>query len=147
LWYLLNPLPHAPGEYLYEVHDQLTYVIPALPQGRYENGKYVQPIVKIAAEFVACNHVGQVAMSGGHKTNVDAMCAAASQSLELLFLQNAQKFRLQGQRQITDFVQEKRAGIGHFEAAHSLCYGPGKGASLVPKQLTLQQIEGNGGAV
>jgi hypothetical protein len=58
LWYLLNPLPHAPGEYLYEVQDKLTYVIPALPQGRYEDRKYVQPIVKIAAEFVACDHVG-----------------------------------------------------------------------------------------
>jgi hypothetical protein len=84
--YLINPLPHAPGEYLYEVKDQLMYVIPALPQGRYKDRKYVQPIVKIAAEFVACNHVGQVAMSGGHKANVDAMCTAASQSLELLFL-------------------------------------------------------------
>src|SRR6185437_1757070 len=85
-WYLLNPLPHAPGEYLYEVQDQLRYVIPALPQGRYEDRKYVQPIVEIAAEFVACDHIGQVAMSRSHQTDVDAMCTAASQSLELLFL-------------------------------------------------------------
>ncbi len=86
LWYLLNPLPHAPGEYLYEVQDQLRYVIPSLPQGRYWDRKYIQPIVKIAAEFVVCDHVGQVAMSGGHKSDVNAMCATASQSLELLFL-------------------------------------------------------------
>jgi hypothetical protein len=98
LWYLLNSLPHPPGKYLNEVQDQVTYVIPALSQGRYEDRKYVQPIVKIAAEFVACDHPGKVAMSGGHKTDVDAMCTAASQSLELLFLQNTQEFRLQGQR-------------------------------------------------
>ena len=93
-----NPLPHAPGEYLYEVQDQLTYVIPSLTQRRYEDRKYVQPIVEIAAEFVACDHVGQVAMGGGHQTDVDAMCTAASQPLELLFLQNPQEFRLQGKR-------------------------------------------------
>src|SRR6185437_2476575 len=33
--YLLNPLPHAPGEYLHEVRNQLRYVIPELPQGRH----------------------------------------------------------------------------------------------------------------
>src|SRR5262249_21760830 len=86
LWYLLNPLPHAPGEYLYEVQDQLAYVNPALAQGRHEDRKYVQPIVKITAEFVACDHLGQVSMSGGYKTDVYAMCTTASQSLELLFL-------------------------------------------------------------
>ena len=80
---MLNSLPYAPGEYFYEVQEQLRYVIPALPEGRYEDRKYVQPIVKIAAEFVACDHVGQVAVSGGHKTNVDAMCATASQSRSL----------------------------------------------------------------
>src|SRR5215510_391875 len=95
-WYLLNSLAHAPRKYLYEVQDKLRYVIPAFPKGRYEDRKYVQPVVKIVAEFVACDHLGEVAMSGGHKTDVYAMCAGATQSLELLFLQNAQKFRLQG---------------------------------------------------
>jgi hypothetical protein len=86
LRYLFNPLPHAPGEYLYEVQDQLRYVVPALPQGRYGDRKYIQPIVKIAAEFVARDHLCQVPMSGDHKTDVDAMCPTASESLELLFL-------------------------------------------------------------
>src|SRR5580700_609062 len=113
-WYMLDPLPHAPGEYIHEVLDQLRYVIPALAQGRYEDGKYIQPIVKIAAEFVAGDQVGQVAMSGGNKTDADAMCTGASESLELPFLQNAQEFRLQCQGQIPDFVKEERAGVRHF---------------------------------
>jgi hypothetical protein len=71
--YLLNPLPHAPREYLYEMQHQLTDVILAFPQGRYQDRKDVEPIVKVAAEFVGGNHFGQVTMSGGHKTNVDAM--------------------------------------------------------------------------
>ncbi len=87
MWNLLNPLPHAPGKYFYEMQDQLTYVVPALSQGRYEHRKYVQPIVKIAAEFVACDHLGQVAVSGGHKTDVDAMCAATAETFKFLLLQ------------------------------------------------------------
>jgi len=62
------------------------YVSPALSQRRYENGKYIQTIVKIAAEFVAFDHVGQVAMSGSHETDIDSMCALASQPLEFLLL-------------------------------------------------------------
>jgi hypothetical protein len=51
------------------------------------------------------------------------------------------------QWQVPDFVQEESAGIGHFEAANLLRDGPGKGTLLVPKQLTLQEIEGYGSAV
>src|SRR5690348_17816160 len=86
-------------------------------------------------------------MSGCNQTHVDVMRAAAAQALELLFLQNAQKFRLQGQRQVPDFVQKESAGICHFKAADFLRHGPGKCTLLVPKQLTLQEIEGDGSAV
>src|SRR5260370_31649667 len=79
-WYLLNFLPHTPREYIYEMQDKLTYVIPTFPQGRYENRKYIQPIVKIAAEFGAGDHVSQIAMSGGHDADVDAILRAVSQS-------------------------------------------------------------------
>jgi hypothetical protein len=72
--------------------DQLRYVSLALPQGRYEHSNYIQPIVKIAAELVACDHLCEVATSGDHKPDIDAIRAAASESLELLFLQNVQSF-------------------------------------------------------
>jgi hypothetical protein len=80
-------------------------------------------------------------MGGGNQAHVDLMRPAASQAFELLFLQNAQKFRLQGQRQVPDFVEEDSAGISHFEAADFLSHGPGKGTLLMPEQFTLQQIE------
>src|SRR4029077_18265200 len=114
---------------------------------RNHDRKNVQPIVKITAEFITCNHLGQIAMSGGNQTHVDVMRAAAAKAFELLFLQNAQEFRLYGQRQVPNFVKKKSAGIRHFETADFLCYGPGKGTLLVPKQLTLQEIEGYSSAV
>src|SRR6476646_5742105 len=86
-------------------------------------------------------------MGGGNQAHVDLMRPAASETFELLFLQNAQKFRLQGQRQIPDFVQEESAGISHFKAADFLRHGSGKGTPLMPEQLTFQEIEGNGSTV
>src|SRR5580704_5680585 len=127
--------------------NQLAYVLPALSQRRNHDRKHVQPIVKITAEFITCNHLCQIAMGGGNQTHVDVMRAAAAQAFELLFLQNAQKFRLQCQWQVPDFVQEQSAGISHFEAADFLRDGPGKGTLLMPEQLTFQEIEGNGSAV
>jgi hypothetical protein len=70
----------------------------------------------------------------------------ASQALEFLFLQNAHKFRLQGQQQVPNFVKKESASIRHFETANFLCYSPGKGTLFVPEQLTFQQIEGDGSA-
>ena len=57
LRYFLNPFFHAPGEYLYEVQHQLTYVILAFPQGREHDWEDIQPIVQITTEFVACDHL------------------------------------------------------------------------------------------
>ena len=116
LRYLFNVLPHATCEHLDEMQDQLSYVLSALPQGWNQDGKYVQPIVKITAEFIPCDHVIHIAMSGSDQSHVDVMRTAAAQPLELLFLQNAQKFRLQSQRQVPDFVQKESAGISPFQS-------------------------------
>src|SRR4029077_11744577 len=124
---------HPPGEYLGEMKGQLADVLPALSQGRNHDRKNVQPIVKITAKLITCNHLCQITMGGGDQPHVDVMRASATQALELLFLQHPQKFWLQGQRQVADFVQKESAGISHFEAANFLCYGPGKGTLLVAK--------------
>jgi hypothetical protein len=147
LGYLFNVFPHPPGKYINEMKDQLAYVLSAVPQRRNQDRENVQPIIKITAEFITCNHLCQIAMGGDNQTHVDVMRAAAAQALKLLLLQNAQKFRLQRQWQVPNFVQEESAGIRHFEAAEFLCYGSGESTLLVAKQFTLQQIEGNGSAV
>src|SRR6185503_11918885 len=82
----LNPLSHAPREYLDKMQYQLRYVFLPLPERRNGDGEYVQAIVKITSELVVCNHLPQIAVCGCYKTNVDAIRAATSQPLKLLFL-------------------------------------------------------------
>ena len=69
------------------------------------------------------------------------------ESLELLFLDGAQKFGLQIHGDVADLVQEEGAAIGQFEAAFLLHQGAGESALLVPEEFALQQPGRYGGAV
>src|SRR5882724_4215842 len=75
------------------------------------------------------------------------MSSTASQSLELLFLQDTQQLRLQRRGDIAHFVQEQRAFVSHFEAPHLLRNRTGEGALLMTEQFALQKIQRNGRAV
>jgi len=78
---------------------------------------------------------------------VHLVSPAAAQSLELLFLQNAQEFRLQCQGNIADLVQKERSLVGHFEAPQLLGDGSRESSPLVAKEFAFQQIEWNGSAI
>jgi hypothetical protein len=119
------------------MEDQLAYISLAVPKRWHLDWVYVQPIVKIAPKFVTLNQLGEIAMGGRHEPDVDAMRAAASESLKLLFLQHTQEFRLEGKRQITNFIEEESAGVRHFEASYFLRNGSGECALLVPEQFAL----------
>jgi len=86
-------------------------------------------------------------VSRRYKSHVDAVGAAASQTFELLFLQNTQELGLQSERYVADFIKKKRPFVGQFEAADFLRDGAGKSAPLMAKKLTFEQVEGNGGAI
>src|SRR5215471_6681738 len=75
------------------------------------------------------------------------MCSPASQTLELLLLQNAQQLGLQRERKIPDFIQKQCAGVGHFETANFLRDCSSKRTLLVSKEFALQQVEGDGSAI
>ena len=59
---------------------------------------------------------------------------------ERAFLQHPQQFHLQRCRHIADFVEEKRALVGHLKQAFLIFHSSGKGALDVTKQRTLKQV-------
>ena len=65
----------------------------------------------------------------------------------MLFLQNAQKFRLEFQGKIADFIEKQGAAIRGLKASLAVGNGAGKSASLVPKEFAFQQRSRNRGAV
>ena len=93
------------------------------------------------------DHVREIAVRRRHYANVDLDGAGTSQSLKFLFLEDPQQFRLQFERNISDFIEEKRALMRQFEAADLPRNRPGECAFLMAEQFTFQQASRNGGAI
>jgi hypothetical protein len=61
--------------------------------------------------------------------------ACAAHPLELTLLENAQKLRLQIERQVADLVEKQRTSVGQLEAAPLRGGRTGDGAFFVAEQL------------
>ncbi len=68
-------------------------------------------------------------------------------ALDLVFLQHPQHFRLRREAHVANFVEEQRPLVGLLKLADPLLRGPGKGPLLVPKELALDELTRDGGAV
>jgi len=66
--------------------------------------------------------------------DVNLVRMVATESLELLFLQDAQQFRLKLQRDVADFVKKERAPVRELKAAR-LLWRPGGFASCLAEAL------------
>ena len=76
-------------------------------------------------------------MSGGNDTNINGKLASTPYPLDLLFLQDAQHLRLQGQAHVSNFIQKQSASIGLFELALPSNGGPSESTLLITKKLAL----------
>src|SRR6202007_1458336 len=112
---VLDDFVLAAAESLDEIADQEGNVFPALAEGREENGEDVEAVIKVAAEFFFGDELGKVRIGGGDDAHIDANGAIAAEALEFLFLENAEQFGLEFEREIADFVEEDRAAVGKFE--------------------------------
>src|SRR5208282_5262531 len=101
-----------------------------------KDGEHIQPIVQITTKLPASDHLHQVPIGCRYKPDIHFVRATAPETLELLFLQQAQQLRLQRERDVAYFVQEQRALVSHFEAPDSLRDGSSEGALLVTEQFT-----------
>jgi|SRR5579864_5497690 len=75
------------------------------------------------------------------------MSAVTPETFKFLLLKNAQQLRLQRERYVADFVEKKGPFVSQFKTADFLRDGSGESASLMAKELTFEQIEGDGGTI
>ena len=80
------------------------------------------------------------------RTSASTVCGAAD-ALEPPLLQHAEQFRLHGQRDLADLVEEDGAAVGQLEPPLALADGAGERPLLVAEQLALQQRLGQRRAV
>src|SRR5271169_358839 len=102
---MFNRLSNLPAVDLNKMVCQHRNIFAACPQWRQQDGENIEAIVEIATKFVPLHHLLQISVCRTHQADVYAMRPTASETFELLFLQNSQKLGLQCQRNIANLVQ------------------------------------------
>ncbi len=86
-------------------------------------------------------------MRGRDHPDIDANRGLTADTIKLTLSQYAQQPRLQGSGHVPDLIEEQRATVGLLEPATTLSVRPRERALLVPEQLGLEKIGGNGRGV
>src|SRR5690606_27158759 len=90
---------------------------------------------------------GEVAVGGRDDADVDGEGALRAEPAHLAALEDAEQLGLEVLRQLAELVEEDGAAVGLLEDAGAAGDGAGEGAALVPEQLALDQVGGDGAAV
>src|ERR1700757_4777793 len=109
--YGVDVLVHPPRRLLHEMHHQQRDILRALPKRRYVDGKDVETVEEVGAEFPVLYHYGQIAVIRRNQPHVGAQRPSASQTLELALLQHTQQFGLQFKRDFSTLIQEDGSAI------------------------------------
>src|SRR5712664_290237 len=147
---LAHPLAQAADKLLGEEH----HVLAALAQRRQVNRKDAEPVVEILAELTERHGVCEVLVGGDDEPKVSLERRGAADALELVLLENAEKFGLDVRREFADLVEKQRASGGELEAAGLLFVRSGEVAPFMAEELRLDErfwqrraVDGDAGAV
>ena len=115
--------------------DEHGNVVTPLAQRRQFDGKHIQAIEQVFAEFLFGNVLVQIAIGRGDDTHVDMQSSDSAQPFKLAILQYTQEFGLQFGRHFSDFIQKQRALVRQFDTPDFLVDRPGECALFVSKEL------------
>src|SRR5579863_5665309 len=102
-----------------------------LAQRRQRNAHHVEPVIQIFAKYFFADRRFQVAIGSGENAEITANGLRPADPLEGMLLQNPQQLGLEIRRELTDFVEEDGAGLGHFKTTGLAADRTGKSATLV----------------
>ena len=121
-------------------------VVAAFAERREMKFDDVEAVEKVLAEFALLDHVEQIAIGGGDEADIDVDSFVAAEAFERFFLKHAEKFGLQAEAEVADFVEEEGAVVGGFDAALTAEESSGKGAFFVAEEFVFDEIFGEVGA-
>src|SRR5579864_1264269 len=130
---------HTAAILMREVADQERNVSGTFAQGWDADRKYIQAIVQVAAELAILHHLFEITIGRRHQPHIHLLGSVAAQPFKLTFLQSAQEFRLNLNRNISHLVEKQRALVGKFKSPNFLCNRASEGASFMSKKLALEQ--------
>ncbi len=142
-----DPLPVALRMRRQEMRRQQRNIFAAFAQRRQMNLNGVEPEQQILAKAPALHFLIQVGVGRRDHAHIHALGFGRSHALHFAYLQHAQHFGLEIQGHVGDFIQEQRAAVGQFEAAHAIGLGVGESAFDVPEQLAFKNALGQAARV
>src|SRR5262249_30880645 len=132
---------------LVEALDPCQQVDPALAQSRKADLPEREARVQIAPERAAFGERAQIAMRRRHHAHVHTQAARASDWMHLALLNRAQKLRLQLQCELANLVEDQGSTLGRPEQPGQAFGRSREGSALMAKQLALDQMGAESGAV
>ena len=119
----------------------------ALAQRRNANGIDIEAVHQVTPETAGPHRLLQVDVGGGHQPHIDFARGLATHAFDFTFLQYAQQFGLGRHWQLTHLVEQQGAAVGTLEASGARGVCAGVGPLLHAKQLGLDQLGRQGGAI
>ena len=122
-------------------------VFPALTQRWNDDFDDVQAVIQILAKSARLHVGGEVAVGGTHNPHVHRFFLGGAQRAHAAFLDGPQQFRLHGQGQVPDLIQEKGASARSLEVAIPVLCRASVGALAGTEEFGFEQVLGDGAAV
>src|SRR6266567_1622487 len=117
-------------------------VLTAVTQRRNVNLDGIQAKQEVLTEPARSRLRVHVGVGRRKYSHVDAPCGGRANAFEIARFQHTQKFRLQIQRNVCNFVEEQGAAIGEFESPDAIDASIRKGAFYMAKELTFENAFG-----
>ena len=103
------------------------------PQRGHLQGDDIDPVEKIIPKLVFLDELREVPMGGAEQAEVCGNGFAPPQALKCLFFQDPQQAHLHFRGNFTNFIEEERSFVGHFQPAAPGFDSAGKSTPLMPE--------------
>src|SRR5271169_3006262 len=114
-------------------------VLATLAQRGDPQAEHVEAEIQIAPEGAFGHGLLQDAVGGGENTDVDGNAASAADGANFLFLNGAQKFGLEVDGKLANFVKKHGSALGDRQQSVLSLIGAGERAFDIAEQLALDQ--------
>src|SRR5664280_48989 len=119
-------------------------IIRPFPQGWDFNLNHIEPVIEFLPEPALPDRLLQVDIGGGDDSYIGMAGRIIPDAFVLLFMDKSQELRLEGERQIADFIEQQRSSVAHAYPAWVVAHGAGKSPFDMSEQFTFQEFRRQG---
>src|SRR5262249_32477376 len=125
-----------------KVPGEVGNIAATLSQRGQANLEGVNPKVQVLTKFVLLDHLPQITIGSAQDADIAAERLSLADAADFTGLEKAQQLHLNVLVQFADFVEKKRAAIGHFEKSFVIALCASECTAAMAEKLALDQVFG-----